>query len=160
MSNEEQVWQSCLDAALRCLAYRPHSEAELRTRLKQRGFIPAVIQKTILKLKEQGLVNDAAFARFWKENRESFRPRSRRVLEWELKQKQVSPEFIQAVFTDWDEESSAYQAAQKKLKALTKVNYTEFHHRLTAFLRQRGFSYEVVRRTVSRLCEEQKEENV
>jgi len=144
-------YQSCLDAAFRYLGYRPRSEFELKMRLQQRGFDDSSIQDVVLKLKEQGLLDDLAFAKFWKENRESFSPRSRMMLQRELRQKGISPYIIVEVAEEIDEEASAYKAAQKKMKWLTLANYDDFRHKLSSFLKRRGFNYEVTHHTISQL---------
>ncbi len=146
--------QSCLDAAFRYLSYRSRSEAELRLRLKRRNFNPQVIEEVLDYLKEQGLVDDAAFAQWWKENRESFSPRSRMALKRELYQKGISKEITAAVISEVDEDTSACRAARKKAKVLSTLDYNLFRNTLLAFLRQRGFSYEVCRHTVDRIWEE------
>ena len=69
--------QRCLNAAVHYLGYRPRSEAELRQRLSRRSFDSASIEAVLKLLKEQALVDDVAFAQFWRESRQSFRPRSR-----------------------------------------------------------------------------------
>jgi regulatory protein len=80
-------YQKCLNAALRFLATRPRSEDEIRQRLLKHGFESACREKAIARLKEQGLVDDEAFARYWKDNRQAFRPRSRRLTTLELQRK-------------------------------------------------------------------------
>ena len=150
----DSSYQSCLDAAFRYLSYRPRSEFEIKMRLRQRGFDDSSIQTVLLKLKEQGLLDDFAFAQFWKENRESFSPRSRMMLQRELRQKGVAPYIIAEVAEGMDEEASAYRAAQRKLKRLASADYDNFRRKLGDFLKRRGFSYEVTRHTVNRLWQE------
>jgi len=53
-----------------------------------------------------------------------------------------------------DDEESAYRAAQKRGRTLAKEDYETFRRKLGAFLRRRGFSYEVVSRTTERLWQE------
>ncbi len=148
-----------LNNALRYLGPRPRSEAEVRTRLRRQGFDSSTIQQVIEKLKEQELIDDAGFARFWCENRENFRPRSRRFVEFELRQKGVDPETAADVTAQLDDEHSAYKAALKKADTLAGLDLQSFRKRLSAFLRQRGFSYEVINRTVNRVWQEQTKEN-
>jgi len=150
----DSSYQSCLDAAYRYLSYRPRSEFELKMHLRKKGFTDSSIQSTLLKLKEQGLLDDLAFAQFWKENRESFSPRSQRMLQRELRQKGVAPYIIAEVAQGIEEEASAYKAAQRKIKKLASADYDNFGRKLGAFLKQRGFSYEVTRHTVNRLWHE------
>ena len=150
----DSSYQSCLDAACRYLSYRPRSEFELKMRLQRKGFNDSSIQDVLLKLKEQGLLDDLAFAQFWKENRESFSPRSRMMLQKELRQKGVSPYIIEEVAGGIDEEASAYKAAQRKVKRLASADYDNFCRKLGAFLKRRGFNYEVTRYTVNQLWHE------
>ena len=58
-----------------------------------------------------------------------------------------------------DDELNAYRAAQKKTAVLAGLNYQDFAKRLSAFLRQRGFSYEVISCTVNRAWQEQTNRN-
>ena len=150
----ESISQSCLDAASYYLSYRPRSELELKLRLRKRGFDDSSIEGVLLRLKERGLVDDLAFARFWKENRESFSPRSRAMLHRELRQKGVAPYIIAEVAQEIDEEASAYRAAEKRAKKLASSDGDSFCRQLVAFLRRRGFNYEVTRHTVSQLWQE------
>jgi len=147
-------FQQCLDAASHYLSYRPRSEKEIRGRLRRRGFDQNIIEGVLLKLKEQRLIDDASFAQFWKENRESFSPRSRLLLRLELKEKGVDPETAEAVTQGVDEEEGAYQAARKKASSLKEGDYQAFRRKLGAFLRRRGFSYEVINRTLERVWRE------
>jgi regulatory protein len=148
----------CLSAALRFISYRPRAEAELRGRLQQRGFEAASVESVILKLKEQGLLDDTAFARFWQENRASFSPRSRALTSLELRRKGVSGDVIASAVSGIGDEDSAYQAAQGKARLLAKSGYEVFRRRLGDYLRRRGFGFGVITRTVERLWREATEE--
>ncbi|HJX69583.1 MAG TPA: regulatory protein RecX, partial [Dehalococcoidia bacterium] len=150
----EHISQSCLDAAFRYLSYRPRSEFELKMRLRKRGFDDSSVERVLLKLREQGIVDDTTFAQFWKENRESFSPRSRAMLQSELRRKGIAPYIIAEVAQGINEEASAYRAGQKKVRVLASSDYEGFHRRLGAFLKRRGFSYEVAHRTVDQLWQE------
>ncbi len=150
-SNQAQI---CLDAATRYLGYRPRSEAELRQKLRQRGFDSTIIETVIAKLKEQKYVDDLAFARFWKDDRESFSPRSQWLTRRELRQKGVSEEIINQVVETIDEEDSAYRAALSKSRRRVYPDHQIFRRRLGEYLRRRGFGYEVTNRTVERLWQE------
>jgi regulatory protein len=146
--------QRCRNAAIRLLGYRPRSEAEIRQRLLKRGFAGDAIEKTLHRLKEQGLIDDAAFARFWKDNRESFSPRSRRLTGLELRRKGLSADVIESVVNEIDESASAYRAAQVKARRLPLTDYQLFRRRLGSYLGGRGFNYDIIRETVARLWKE------
>jgi len=146
--------QSSLDSALKYMSPRPRSEVEIRARLNRHGFDTDTIQQVLALLKERGLVDDIAFARFWRENRENFRPRSRRLIELELKQKGVDAETIAEATAGVDDEPSAYRAAQRKARSLARLDHSSFRKRLGDFLKRRGFDYELVNRTIDRVWQE------
>jgi regulatory protein len=152
-----ELSQRCYDAALRYLDYRPRSQAELRERLARRGFDGESIEATIARLDRQGLVDDLAFAQFWKDNRQSFSPRSQWLVRRELRQKGVAEEVIERVVNDIDDEESAYQAALAKAHRLATADYEDFRQRLGGYLKRRGFGYGVIKNTLKRLWEEVKE---
>ncbi len=147
-------FRRCMDAALRYLSFRPRSEAEMRQRLARRGFDKDGVDAVLLKLKGQGLVDDAAFARFWKENRELFSPRSQRLTSLELRRKGVTGEIIDEVAGTVDDSDSAYRAALSRARLLPTTEYGTFRRRLGEYLRRRGFSYEVASHTVERVWRE------
>ena len=145
----------CLNAAAHYLSYRPRSEFELRERLHQRDFDDDSVEAVLAKLKEQGLVDDMAFAQFWKDNRESFSPRSRWLTKLELRQKGVASNIIDQVAEAVDDSDSAYRAALSKARSLPQFDYQSFRRRLGGYLKRRGFSYGVISHTVERLWQDQ-----
>jgi len=148
------LFQRCLDAAFRYLSYRPRSEAELRQRLNKRGFDEASVAAVLAKLKAQGLVDDLAFAEFWKDNRQSFRPRSQWLTRLELRQKGIAQEIIDRVAAQVDDEDSAYRAAIAKTHRLPTADYDGFRRRLGEHLKRRGFGYGLIKTTVERVWQE------
>ena len=147
-------YQRCLNAAIRYLGYRPRSEAEIRQRLHRHGFDSDCTEKTLARLKEQGLVDDTAFARFWKDNREAFSPRSRRLTKLELKRKGLDSDIIEQVVGEVDDSDSAYRAALSRARRLPLADYQDFRRRLGQYLGRRGFSYNVINETIERVWKE------
>ena len=146
--------QYCFDAAYRYLSYRPRSEAEMRQQLHRHGFNNGVVEETITRLKEEDLVDDLAFARFWRDNRLSFNPKSKSLIERELKDKMVATEIIDELTKDIDDESNAYKLGYSRLPILAHSDYSEFRRRLSSYLSYRGFSYEVIKHTIALLWQE------
>ncbi|MCJ7769544.1 MAG: recombination regulator RecX [Dehalococcoidales bacterium] len=146
--------QSCYDAALKSLGYRPRSEYETRQRLYQRGFDNNSIKAALSRLKEQNLINDGDFARFWRDNRQSFSPRSQWLTRLELKQKRVPDEIIEQVVSTIDDVNNAYSVAVVKARNLTQCDYQSFRRRLGDHLKRRGFGYGIIIKTVEQLWQE------
>ena len=150
----EDLRKRALDGALRLLAARPRSEAEVRERLVRRGLPHDIIVHTLERLREYGYVNDAEFARFWVESRSGANPRGRYVVQRELRTKGVDQDTADAAMEALTEERSARKTAQKKVRSLRGLEYQEFRTRLTGYLVRRGFGYDVVRQTVNDLWKE------
>ncbi|KPK23224.1 MAG: hypothetical protein AMJ70_04020 [Dehalococcoidia bacterium SG8_51_3] len=146
--------QRCLEAAYRYLGYRPRSESEIRERMQRRGFAAETIDAVVIRLGEQALLDDEAFARFWKENRDSFRPRSRWLTGLELRRMGVGNSVIDQVVAGIDDEENAYRAALQKTRHGTPADYQSFRHRLGDYLRRRGFNYEVISHTLEKIWQE------
>jgi regulatory protein len=149
--------QDCLDSAYYHLSYRPRSEGEIRQWLHKRGFVDEVIETAIARLREQNLSNDLAFAKFWKDNRLSFRPKSKRLIKRELRDKKVDAEIIADVTQDIDDEEVAYKLASGRMPVLAHLDYPHFCRRLSSYLAYRGFSYQVIKRTASLLWQEKEQ---
>jgi regulatory protein len=147
-------YQQCLDAAIRLLAVRPRSEDEIRQRLRKRGFESDELEKAVARLREQGLVDDAAFASYWKDNRQAFRPRSRRLTALELRRKGLDRAAIEAAVSQIDDGENAYRAATVRAPRLPAADYAVFRRRLGEYLRRRGFDYDIIQQTVDKIwCE-------
>ena len=140
--------------ALLFLSYRARSEKEIRQNLRKHEMPEEVIEETIERLRKAGLANDNEFAQAWVENRSTFRPRSRRALAMELRQKGLDDETVHSAVSGVDEEALAYEAAQKRLGRLTGLVWNEFRKKLSEFLARRGFPYSVIAPIVTRLWSE------
>jgi regulatory protein len=75
----ESSYLKAKNAALRLLSYRSRSEKEVQRRLAGR-FTQDAVDRTLSDLRSQGLLDDAAFAKEWREQRERFRPRGPAVI--------------------------------------------------------------------------------
>lgn len=138
--------------ALRALSYRPRSETEVKRKLSELGFNQEVIDETVDRLRSAGLLGDNQFARAWVENRSTFRPRSRRFLAIELRQKGVADDVIQDALDETvDEDQLAYQAALRRVHRWAGLEWAEFRERLTAYLGRLGFSYGTISAVVQKV---------
>jgi regulatory protein len=154
---QEVVYQK----ALRLLEHHPRAEEEIRRRLTGKGISDEAIQHVIERLRRNKLVNDDQFAQAWVENRSTFRPRSRKALQYEMRQKGVSASAIEQALAnlDSDEEELAQQAALKQSRKLQHLEKIDFQRKLSAFLARRGFDYETIKPVVDKIWTEINETN-
>jgi regulatory protein len=140
--------------ALRLLAYRPRSQAEMEQRLSQKDYAAAAIVAALERLRAKNHLDDEAFARYWLDQRQRFRPRGARALGYELRQKGVERETIDHVLTDIDEATLAWQAVAGKLDRWRGLEPLALRKKMMGFLSRRGFAYDTARRVCQRALEE------
>jgi len=143
---EEQAYER----ALKFLAPRPRSQVEVRRRLQQHKVPDGLIDAVLQRLRQAGLVDDTVFAGYWVENRQTFRPRSRRALQWELRRKGLDSEAVQAALAGADDAQAAETLAAQRARRLANLPEVEFRRKLQDFLLRRGFDYDTIKATVDR----------
>ena len=134
------------NAALRYLSFRSRSEKEIRDYLSKKENLPEIISQVITKLKEQKFLNDYEFTKQWVESRMRFRPRSKKLLSFELKQKGISQDIINNITQD-DLEQAKKIVEQKivKYKGLPKQKVFQ---KLGGFLARRGYDYDTIKTSI------------
>ena len=150
----EESKERAFQQAMLFLSYRARSEAEIRQNLRKHEIPEEVIGLTLERLRQDGLANDGQFARVWVENRSTFRPRSRRLMSMELRQKGLEEDAVASAVEAVDDNALAYEAALKRAHRLENLEWIEFRKKLSGFLARRGFSYPVIAPVVARIWNE------
>lgn len=156
---QKDEFETALGRAMHFLGFRARSEQEMKTFLNKKGYEPGLIEKVITRLKEDRLVNDLDFAQNWLENRQQFRPRSKRLMKLELRQKGVAEsEIEQAVqSSELNDFDLALDAGRKLSRRYQNLEKPEHDRKLGAALQRRGFSFEVIRECLPVLWKEKSE---
>lgn len=150
---------SALDVAVRFLGTRPRSRWEVERRLARDGFDAIEIGAALERLTELGHLDDAAFARWWGEQRDRHHPRGRRMIEAELRQRGVSRDVIEAYRAEHaaperapedeglpgTEEDRAMVALESHMRGRPYPEDEGARRRLGMFLVRRGFDSDTVR---------------
>jgi regulatory protein len=130
--------------ALKLLARRELSVAQLRARLEERNYPADEISAAIDHLLETGAVDDARAARAYATTAAKVKGRGRLRVVRELQamgiDRQIAAEAVGEVFGDLDERSLVAKAIQKKLRGRSKVKDTGERVRLYQYLVRQGFS--------------------
>ena len=152
LERRDQAWQA-REAALRLLAVRPRSAAELARRLRMKGYGPEVAEEVIGRLRELGMMDDAAFAGMLVRDRVRLRPQGTRRLANELRQKGVDEETARAAIRETmegeetDDRDLARRAAEK-WRPRAGEEPERARRRLHGFLARRGFDGETIREVI------------
>jgi regulatory protein len=142
---EADAREMAMQKALHFLGYRPRSVEEVRKNLQKHEIPAGVIEDTLNRLEQENLLGDGNFAREWVENRSAFRPKGKRALAMELRQKGLADAVIQDVLDEnIDEEALALKAAQKYARKLKGLEWAEFRQKLSGFLGRRSFGFDVI----------------
>jgi regulatory protein len=151
---EEGAAEEAYNRALHFLSFRPRSRAEIEGYLEKRSVNAPQIEKIVARLERAGLLDDEAFAQYWVENRERFRPRGLRALRFELRNKGIRDDTIERALASVNVLDSAYRSAGRKARQLRNTDRQTFFRKLVEYLARRGFSYDVARETAERLWTE------
>jgi regulatory protein len=136
--------------AIRFLGFRARSQAEMERYLRDKGYSAEVVAETVGRLIDEQYLDDEAFARFWLEDRERFRPRGEQALRYELRQKGIADEVIDTVLADLDEDELAWKAVERKLHSWRNLTGQDLRKKIVGFLSRRGFGYETANNVFNR----------
>jgi regulatory protein len=136
-------------AALRLLEARPRSTTEIRQRLRRKDFADEAIEAAITRLNDLGLLDDAAFAHIWVENRQACRPRGVGALRDELRRKGIDRALVEATLSDevltGGEDERAMTIARGALRKYAGApDRSTFQRRMGSYLQRRGFGFDTI----------------
>ena len=153
---KKDALESAYQRALHFLSFRSRSQAEMEGFLLGKGFTPAIVEPILLRLNEEGLLNDERFSADWIENRVTFRPRSQNQLRAELRHKGVAESTAEQALTTagLDESQLALAAGRKMLHRYETLPWETFRARLGNALLRRGFTFTLVNATLKQLWAE------
>jgi len=145
--------QKVLDSAWRLLSFRPRSERELMTRLKQKGYEDKWIEEAIQKLKDYRYIDDQSFARSFASDRITIKKIGSNGLKYELKQKGISSDIIEEVLEDLIDEEKEFEQGvelcERKLRTIKETEPFKKKQKLLQFLVRKGYSFDTAKQVVS-----------
>jgi regulatory protein len=137
------------ERAVKLLAAKPRSVAELRERLlRGKGADAEIVETVISRLREYGYLNDEHFAFCYASYKVKQKPVGRRRLERDLKLKKidnsVANEALEMVYAETSEEQLIDDAIAKRLRLRGKPKNRAEAKSLFDHLLRRGFGYELI----------------
>jgi regulatory protein len=151
---EQDEQEVAYQRALILLNHQQRTSHEIRQKLIEKGFSSTRVEEVVDRLTQAGLVEDGQYALLWVENRNTYHPRSRRLIRMELRQKGVAEDQIdQALLGSAEDDELATQAAMQQIRKYSDLDWPEFRKKMSAFLLRRGFSYGTVAPVVRSIWE-------
>ena len=157
LKDETDLRRKTFERAVKLLAAKPRSIAELRERLlRGKNTNEEIVEAVIARLREYGYLNDERFAFSYASYKVKQRPLGRRRLERDLKFKKVDNEIVntalEMVFTETPEEQLIDQAIAKRLRVRGKPKNRMEAKSLFDHLLRQGFQFELVSERVRALA--------
>ena len=131
-----------LDRALRHLSATMKTEKQMRDFLKKKGYLPAVCDYVLEKLRGYGFVDDAEYSAQYVQA--AGRRKGARLIALELKSRGVAEEQVEAALDGLEGEEEAAKAVLQKYmrgKEPTRENLSKAYRHLLS----KGFSYETAK---------------
>lgn len=149
---EEVNFRRAKSEAVKFLALRLRSEMEVAKKLMEKGFDKNVTQKVTDELKSMGYINDRLYAQKYIYDRAKLKPKSKKLIKFELMAKGISEADIDEVMKDWrpDETVLAESIVRKKFGKYDTRDQ-KIQKRIYSFLQHRGFGYEVIDTVINRI---------
>ncbi len=149
----EEALRKAKGYALRLFKLRPRSEAELKAKLRDKGFTEDVSSRIIGEFKELGYIDDTVFARIWMQSR--LKKYGFRRVARELTQKGILKEYIIALWEDLrgehDEAAVARDIVERRARLYKDIPVLKRKKRIMDFLARRGFSAETINKVIREL---------
>jgi regulatory protein len=138
-----------LQRAVKLLAAKPRSVAELRERLLEKEWTDdAAADYAVAKLTEYGYLNDEQFALSFAQSRVRQKPVGRQRLARDLKNKKLDPETaeqaLEKVFEETPEDKLIDEAIARRVRLRGRPKTREESKSLFDHLLRRGFSIDLV----------------
>ncbi len=139
--------QYAFDSAVKLIAHKMRTRAELKDRLAERGIDEAAVEDAMDKLASYGYVDDAAFAGEYVRSAMQTGRWGRKAVEYRLKDKGIEPNVIDEALKEYTEEDEK-RIARKQLQAaagrLKGVEARKARQKEYAALARHGFDYSVI----------------
>lgn len=154
---DDDNYQKVRDYALKLLSIRPRSIKEISTKLQKysqkRNLPDSIMDNVIAHLLEQKFLGDTEFVRWWKEGRQSYKPKGIKAIRIELMQKGVDKKIIDSVFEEnKNEGKSEYNLAMKfletKARLLKNLSPLKLKIKLRDLLFRRGFDWDTIGKVI------------
>ena len=161
--NVTDLRRKTFERAVKLLAARPRSVAELRERLlRGKNTNEEIVETVIARLREYGYLNDERFAFGYASYKVRQKPVGRRRLAQDLKFKKVEStvanEALEMVFAETPEEQLIDQAIAKRLRIRGKPKNRAEAKSLFDHLLRQGFEFELVSEKVRSLTTDDTDE--
>jgi len=155
LETEEEMYQ----VAVRALMRRAHSVHEMKQKLERRSDNKLLVQVVMARLKENGMIDDARYAKQFARQRTESRKQGKFRISRDLRARGVPNRHIEAALTEaaaeTDEGAMVRQRIERKLRSYRGEIDEKKMASMYRSLMRAGFSADVVRRELRAVTREE-----
>jgi len=143
---KEAEFKKILDKLLNFATLRPRSEKEIKDYLRRKKSPESITEELFKRLNNLELIDDTEFARWWVEQRQSFSPKTKRVLSNELRIKGIDREIIKEILEEIeiDELKLAKELIKNKMYKWERFDPKIKKQKISQYLAGKGFDWNVI----------------
>ena len=158
MTNNQKSYtvDEALQKLMHFCAYRDRSQKEVEDKLDSLRMIPEAKEKIIIKLMDDGFLNEERFARSFVRGKFRIKKWGRIKITQELKKRGISSPIIKLGLSEINEKDylkSLYEIAEKKLERIDEPNAFKKKGKLADHLLRKGYETSLVFNCVNDLID-------
>jgi regulatory protein len=141
-------FQKTLDRLLMFATLRPRSEKEINDWMIRKKVNENIKESLVDRIRNLELLDDRKFARWWVDQRVTFKSKSLRDLDYELRNKGITKDIITEILaeTEVDELGSAKKLIEKNNYKWSRFSGSIARQKMRIFLARKGFTWDVIKR--------------
>jgi len=133
-ASDDKIYNACLNY----IARRMRSKYEIESYLRRKNASPTLLDNTLNKLSEKGIIDDKKFAQSYVNDRNLLKPTSTRKLILELRSKKIAEDIIhQAIDSNNLEQENLKRVVEQK----RRQNKYQDNTKLMQYLARQGYNY-------------------
>lgn len=144
---EKDLSSKLLGLTFKFASSRPHSKKEIKDYLRRKKIDEVEAEQLLAKLTKYDLLNDEKFARWWIEQRTTFKNKSKRELFFELTQKGIPKETIEKASASVETPTDEAQIKTLLVKKFAQKDLSDSRvkQKVIAYFLRKGFPYNKVK---------------
>ncbi len=146
-SHKTYTVEEALQKLMHFCAYRERSQKEVEDKLNNMRMIPEAKEKIVVKLMQEGFLNEERFARSFVRGKFRIKKWGKIRIRQELKRKEISEPIIKLGLTEINEKeyrSALYELAEKRAEKVNEKNLFLKKKKIADHLLRRGYESSLV----------------
>lgn len=153
------VYIKAQDTAINFLSYRMRTKKEIENKLREKDYSFEIIEKVTNFLEKYNYINDYQFAVSYVRECQKLKPKSKRMIKYELALKGIKEDIVEEAFleTDINDFENALKILNKKFKFIDKEDLKQ-KNKIYNYLSSKGFGWDSIKEAYEEAAEKRGED--